>query len=108
MWGMISGLVLAKKMKDIRPLFNAIKRPTYWINITGKPKLFAPLIDQVLKVLKRKNKIFFVSYFHPDELIDNNHSLYSMENMIENISTLIECVNNNGAKTNLPLLQIPA
>jgi len=96
---MISGLVLAKKMMDIRPIFNALNRPTYWINITGKPKLFAPLIDQVLKSLKKKDEIFFVSYLHPDELIDNNHTLYSLEYMTENISTLLERVNSSGAKT---------
>ncbi len=96
-WGTISGLVLAKKMKDIKPLFNALRRPSYWINITGKSTLFAPLMDQVKRDFKYRDKIFFITYFHPDELLKNKSSLYSLKNMANNISSLVERVEHYGA-----------
>lgn len=98
-WGMISGLVLAKKMKDVNQIFRALLNPTYWITITGKTKLFAPVVNHIAKELKHQEKIFFVSYFHPDELIDNNNPLYSFENMKDNISMLLSSAAKSGAKT---------
>jgi hypothetical protein len=98
-WGFISGLVLSKKMKDIRPLLNAFRRPTYWINITGKPKLFAPIIDQAIRMINYEKKIFFVTYFHPDELLNNRSSLYSLNNLVDNIFLLTSTANNYGIIT---------
>ena len=46
----------------------------------------------------KKNKIFFVTYFHPDELISNNSSLYSLQNMSDNLTTLIKTAHDSGAE----------
>jgi hypothetical protein len=98
-WGIISGLVLAKKMRDPRPLLRSLRSPAYWINITGKPSYFKPLIAQVERTLRATDKIVFVTYFHPDELIDNNSPLYSLDFMEENIRLLVETAKRLGAKT---------
>jgi len=98
-WGMISGLVLAKKMRDPMLFLRSLRRPTYWINITGKPSYFKPLIAQVERTLRATNKIIFVTYFHPDELIDNNSPLYSLDYMEDNIRLLVETAKRSGANT---------
>lgn len=97
-WGMISGLVLAKKMKNISQVFRALANPTYWITITGTNKYFTPLAKQLARDLNRLDKIFFVTYFHPDELIKNNNPLYSFENLRENLKTLLTVADQKGAK----------
>ena len=96
---MISGLVLAKKMRDPMPFLRSLRRPAYWINITGKPSYFKPLIAQMERTLRATNKIVFVTYFHPDELIDNNSPLYSLDYMEDNIRLLVETAKRLGAKT---------
>ena len=96
-WSLISGLVFAKKMKDYKQIFRAIKRPVYWICITGKNNLFRPLVKQVAKELKQMDKIFFVTYFHPDELLPNRTSLYDLDFMLENLNMLMTSVKDTGA-----------
>ncbi len=88
LWSLISGAVLVKKMKDIKPIFKAIQNPVYWITITGKTKLFAPIVNQLKKELQKKDEIYFVTYFHPDELLPNNSSLYSLQNLHDNLNTI--------------------
>ena len=98
-WGMISGLVLAMKMKDpVQPL-SALRRPAYWIGITGKPFYFRPLISEIERTLRSMNNMVFVTYFHPDELLDNNHPLYSAENMEKNICLLVDMAQELGVRT---------
>ncbi len=99
LWGMISGLVLSKKMRDPKPLLRSLRRPTYWINITGKPSYFRPLIAQLERTLRTADKVIFVTYFHPDELIDNNSPLYSLDYMEDNIRLLVETAKRLGART---------
>ncbi|MCH7879289.1 MAG: hypothetical protein IH914_08260, partial [candidate division Zixibacteria bacterium] len=41
------------------------------------------------KNIKRQADTVFVTYFHPDELVENKHRLYSLENMAANISDLL-------------------
>lgn len=99
MWGVISGLVLAKKMRDPMPFLRSLKRPTYWINITGRPSYFKPLMAQMERSLRTADKLVFVTYFHPDELIKNNSPLYSLDNMEANIGTLVTTSKRLGANT---------
>lgn len=96
-WGNVSGLVLAKKMKNPMQILRALKRPTYWIGITGKPSYFNPLVAQIGRTLKKSRRIVFVTYFHPDELLPNKSSLYSLENMHENLSSLMRSAEKLGA-----------
>ncbi|MFQ5454086.1 MAG: hypothetical protein ACE5D6_07855, partial [Candidatus Zixiibacteriota bacterium] len=97
LWSLISGAVLAKKMKDYKQIFRAIKKPVYWIGLTGKTKLFTPVINQLVRELKYKDKLYFITYFHPDELIPNNSSLYSLQNLHDNLNMLKTVVNHCGA-----------
>ncbi|MBN4076351.1 hypothetical protein JYT16_01400 [Gemmatimonas aurantiaca] len=89
LWGLLRGLVMAKKMRDAKQLLYALRRPSYWINITGKPTLAQPVFRELEKSLKRNERTFFVSYFHPDELLDNKHHLYSLENMNFNLGVML-------------------
>jgi hypothetical protein len=98
-WGLISGLQFARKMRDAGQIWRAIERPTYWINITGRPRLFAPLVAELRTVLKRNDsqQIFFVTYFHPDELLPNNSSLYDLKSARTNLESLLNLCEDTGA-----------
>ncbi|MCK5124936.1 MAG: hypothetical protein KAR42_01665 [candidate division Zixibacteria bacterium] len=91
MWGYIAGLVLAKKMKDLQPLFSAIRKPRYWINISARKKYFKPVLDQFCHVLKKSKQdtIIFNNYFHADDMVDNNSGLYSLQDFCINLQDLI-------------------
>ncbi len=91
MWGLISGAQFARKMKNPSALMRALRRPSYFINITGKPKLFAPLLHHLDGALRRidNQSFFFASYFHADELLDNKSSLYSRYNLRDNLASII-------------------
>jgi hypothetical protein len=96
-WGAIGGLQFARKMKDPSALLRAIKRPSYVINITGKPKLFAPLLNDLDGILRRDNRsFFFATYFHADELLDNKSSLYSRYSLRDNLASIIRICEKQG------------
>ncbi len=97
-WSLIGGLVYAKKMKDFGPVWRAIKRPTYWINITGRTGLFSPLVSSLKRRLAKHDKAFFVTYFHPDELIVNKSTLYSLDYMETNLKAVIGTAKEQGAE----------
>lgn len=88
-WGVGAGLQLARKMKNVMQVWYAFTRPTFLINITGKPAYFAPMLAQIRRSLKSRDRVIFNTYLHADELIENNHPLYSLENMEANISSML-------------------
>lgn len=96
LWGAVGNLFLALKMKDIRIAWNAIRRPTYLINITGTPKYFSPLIDELQAQMKKRKPIIFATYFHADELLPNPSRLYSLENFVANVRSLHETARRMG------------
>ena len=98
LWGMLSGLVLARKMKDMKQIGYALSRPAYMSTISGKPMLFKPMLAQMKKNLKHDDKVIYNSILHPDELIENIHPVYSLENMEENIRSILELADSMHAK----------
>lgn len=90
LWGMLSGLVLAKKMKDPRQVGYALARPAFMSTITGKPALFKPMLAQIKRSLKNNDRVIYSSPLHPDELIENIHPVYSLENMEWNLKSILE------------------
>ncbi|MDZ4723267.1 MAG: hypothetical protein SGI97_05125 [candidate division Zixibacteria bacterium] len=97
-WGMVAGLALALKMYRPGQIINSLRRPAYWITITGRPNLFQPLLDQLRRTLRNSDQVFFVTYFHPDEVIENKSSLYSLDYMKNNIRGLLKVVKSCGAE----------
>ncbi|MEA3296716.1 MAG: hypothetical protein U9R56_02495 [candidate division Zixibacteria bacterium] len=89
-WGMVSGLALARKMKDIRQIGYALFKPRFMSTITGKPMLFKPILAQVEKNLIDNDNFIYITPLHPDELIENIHPVYSLENMETNLKSLLE------------------
>ncbi|MBD3401321.1 hypothetical protein GF420_00375 [candidate division GN15 bacterium] len=88
-WGAFRGFVLARKMKAPGQIWLSLRFPTYWISITGKPVLFSPVLNQARKRLLKEGRVFFVTYFHPDELLDTGSAIYSLPNMEQNLSDLL-------------------
>jgi hypothetical protein len=97
-WGMLSGLVLARKMKDIKQIGYALLRPAYMSTITSKPMLFKPLLAQMKKNLKVDDKVIYSSLLHADELVENIHPVYSLKNMEGNIKSILELADSMHAK----------
>ena len=91
-WGIVAGLVLAKKMKNMQPLFAAVRRPRYWINISAKRQYFKPVLDQYRRFLKDGTieTIVFTNYFHADDMIDNLSTLYAFEGFKANFEDLVK------------------
>jgi len=91
-WGMVSGLQMARKMRNPMQIFLTLRKPAYWVNLTASPKLYSTLIDSLRKRLKKSKEsdIFFVTYFHPDELIQNKSIIYSRENLARNLKSIVD------------------
>jgi hypothetical protein len=87
-------------MKDSRQIMQALKRPTYWINITGISKLFRPLVSQLRKTLRTPGDapIVFVTYFHPDELLRHSNPLYHLESVRPNLESALRVCEEAGAR----------
>jgi hypothetical protein len=87
-----------RKMHDMSQILKAIRRPTYWINLTGRPGWFSPIASQLRRDLRNANQpeLFFATYFHADELLDNKSYLYNRQSLRINLETIIEiCKNTN-------------
>ncbi|MEE9443930.1 MAG: hypothetical protein V3V99_14795 [candidate division Zixibacteria bacterium] len=98
-WGYIAGIVLAKKMKNIKPLFVALRRPRYWINISAERHYFKPLLNEFHKHLRRKKTtlLIFNNYFHADDMVENNSAIYSLRGFKNNLNDLVNAAKESGA-----------
>ncbi|MCK4427164.1 MAG: hypothetical protein KAW16_01625, partial [candidate division Zixibacteria bacterium] len=97
-WGMASGLVLARKMKDMKQIGYALSKAAYMSTITGKPMLFKPMLAQIKRNLQNDDKVIYITPLHPDELTENIHPVYSLENMEKNLRSILELADSMQAK----------
>ena len=100
-WGLASGLQLARKTRNVRLLWQSIRRPTYWINITARPRFFAPLVKQLRKTLRSHDistQLVFATYFHPDELLPNRSGLYDLESTRKNLEAILRTCDDAGSR----------
>jgi hypothetical protein len=97
-WSLISGLQMMRKMKSPRQLFQALRRPTFSVNLTGRPRLFVPLTNQLRRELRKSHEqtSVFSTYLHADELLENKSSLYSLEAMRHNLEAIIRVCDAEG------------
>lgn len=89
LWGIFSAIVLTKKMRDFDQIRNAVSARTYMSTITGKPLLFKPMLKQLKRDLEINDKVTYVSPMHADELIGNIHPVYSLENLEQNLTSIL-------------------
>jgi len=97
-WGLVSGLVLTKKTRKIRQLGYSLAKPRLFPAITGSPKLFRPLLSTIKNIISQKNQLVYVTGLHADELIENVHPAYSLENMAVNIKSILKLADRMNAK----------
>ncbi len=97
-WGIISGMVLAKKTGSIRQLGYSLAKPRLFPAITCSPKLFKPMLSTIKDILAQKNQLVYATGLHADELIKNVHPAYSLENMAANIESLLKLAERLNAK----------
>jgi len=97
-WALVGGVQLARKTSDLGHLWDAMRRPTYAINVSGRPPLFAPLISQLRKALRRPDAgpVFFVTHSHADEFVPNRSPLYTLESVRANIAALLRVCDEAG------------
>src|SRR5438094_326431 len=90
-WALVSGLQLARKTGSVRQLWNAIRRPTYSINVTARPVFFAPLRTQLRPTLRppARGPLVFATQFHADELLPNRSRLYDIRGVRTNLAALL-------------------
>ncbi len=90
-WALAGGLQLGRKTGDVAQLWYAVRRPTYCINVTGRPVFFAPLVAQLRRLLRRREDgpFVFETHFHADELVPNRSALYNLESVRTNIEALL-------------------
>jgi hypothetical protein len=111
MWGLVSGLQLGRKTRDVAQLWDALRRPTYCINVSGRPPFFAPLVAQLRKTLRsgEGDPVFFVTHSHADEFVPNRSPLYSLESVRANLEALLRACDAAGARAEfIPARQLPA
>ncbi|GAC1686281.1 MAG: hypothetical protein NVS9B3_04670 [Gemmatimonadaceae bacterium] len=101
LWGWFGGLQLARKARDPALLAQAFRHPTYWINLTARPRLFAPLVHALRTSLRRDENearpLVFATYFHPDELLPNRSRVYDLGSVRTNVESLIRTCDESGA-----------
>jgi len=101
-WGLAAGAQMARKTGDLGLLWAAFRRPSYVINVTAKPSLFAPMIRGVGRAIAaaragHRPAPAFATYFHPDELIPNRSTMYALAHVRENLVALLDCIRTAGA-----------
>ena len=95
-WALLAGAVLSRKMKTLSPLTAALRRPSYFVNITGKPALFRPILASLNARLRRQDRTIFVTYFHADELVEHTQPVYKLEHMLINLKSILETADRQG------------
>jgi hypothetical protein len=106
LWGLVSGVQLARKTGDPGQFWRALQKPTYVVNVTARPRLFAPMVAQLRGMLRQPGTapLVFVTQLHADELVPNKSGLYSLESMLPNIRALLQA----GEEASIPVQFIPA
>lgn len=106
LWALVASVQLARKTGNVARLWDAIRRPTYCINVTARPALFAPLVAQLRRAIRRPapGPLVFETHFHADELVPNRSPLYDLGSVRPNIEALRRACDQSRA----PLEFIPA
>ncbi len=99
-WGVVAGIVLGCKMKDLRPIVRGLLTPAYLINITAVERYFNPMLRQLERDIQNhpENVFFFNTYFHADEMAPNKSRIYSAENFATNLKNILAVIHRFGAK----------
>jgi hypothetical protein len=97
-WSVLAGTVLSLKMKSFSPFIQSIKRPTHFVNISGKSAIFKPLLADLETKLKTQNRVVFGTYFHADEWLPTKHPFYSLEWTVENLRSIIALCKTHNAR----------
>jgi hypothetical protein len=110
LWALLGGVQLARKTGDPGQLWQAVRRPTYCINVTARPHLFAPLAAELRTWLRRpdgtgrEQPLVFVTQFHADELVPNRSRLYGIGSVRANLEAVVRVCHEAQA----PLEFVPA
>ena len=90
-WALVGGVQLVRKTGDPGLLWDAIRRPTYNVNITTRPLFFSPLVTQLRAALRRSNggPVVFSTQCHADEFLPNRTTLYSLSSVRANLEALL-------------------
>ena len=95
-WGLIAGVQMALKTRGLGPVWDAVRRPTYCINLPARPRYFAPLIAELRRALQGDGPIVFATGFHPDELLPNRTALYDPASVRTNLQALLDACHEAG------------
>jgi len=90
-WALVSGVQMARKTRDGGQVWQALRRPAYCINLTARPRLFAPLAAQLERALRSvpTGPLVFATQFHADEVVPNQSRMYELESVRSNLLALL-------------------
>jgi hypothetical protein len=92
-WALVSSVRLSRKTGDLGQVWDAVRRPTYCINVTARPALFTPLVTELRRCIRRSppesGPILFSTQFHADELVRNRSALYDLHSVRPNLEALV-------------------
>ena len=99
-WALVSGVQMARKTRDGGQVWQALRRPTYCINLTARPRFFAPLAAQLGRALGSApgDPLVFSTQFHADEVLANRTRLYELESVRTNLLALLRVCREAGAR----------
>ncbi|HXF95062.1 MAG TPA: hypothetical protein VNI61_03050 [Gemmatimonadales bacterium] len=110
-WALIGGLQLARKTGDPGQIWQVIRRPTYCINVTARPRYFAPLVAQLRRALRRGpgGPLVFSTQFHADEVVPNRSRLYELGSVRRNLEAVVRACTDAGVPVEfVPARRLPA
>jgi hypothetical protein len=109
-WSIVGGAQLARKTGELARLTDAIRRPTYCINVTARPRYFAPLVAELRRAVRRNDgPLVFETHFHPDELVPNRSALYELAAVQANLAAVLRvCREARTPATFVPAGRLPA
>lgn len=104
-WGLVRGLQLARKTATGAHIWDALRRPTYYINFPGLPRLFAPLVSELGRAVRGSATapLVVALHSHADEFLPNHSRLYSPASVRTNLEALLRVCRD--AKTPVEFVQ---
>ena len=97
-WGVAAGLQMVRKTGRLAPLWDQLRQPSYCINVTGRPALFAPVVAQLRRVLRSGSDgpVVFVTHCHADEFVPNRSPLYDLAAVRANLAEVLRACEEAG------------
>jgi hypothetical protein len=111
LWGLAGGVQLVRKTGHLEHLWSQLRQPSYCINVTGRPALFAPVVAQLRQTLRQggNEPVVFATHCHADEFVPNRSPLYDLAAVRTNLAAVLRvCAEARAPAAFVRASQVPA